>query len=379
MKQYFLFLLLFFSFSNLDAQRFHQRLKSIISEPHDQKIPSEFSEFRNWFEKSIDDIYFTDLQFIDNQSSRFYKLGLIFRKENKFELGKTGVFIEFRDSVNGKQSPVYINYTEQMDILNYQPNFTPSDYNPNDLRKKTEYAMLVSSVSEKQIVANAINFYAPYGDKISPLKFIIDDINKRSKVKLKIDEKTPDPLDSIVKQIYLQTNELPHKLIYDLYLKDSDTNKSYKRFIDFFAMVSSPDMSDFVDDLASLRGFFQVAKGDLKLEIPNNLVQLLGDKSNETLMLLPADIHFRTIQYYQDEPFIEIKFELYKDPSSLSFKIPNEIKLNPSPIIPNNERELPIYNTSQIENISLHVYKKKALIFLNQNNSMIKIGEHLFF
>src|SRR5690606_11687095 len=202
---YVFFVLLIFS-SGLFGQRFHQSLSSIVSEPHEHKIPNQLIHFHNWFDKTIDNIYFSDLQFTNgtNNSSNFYKFRLIFRKQNQFEIGKNGLKLEFLDSLNGKPNPIYLNYVETIPLLAYDPHFDPQTYNPNDFRKKFEYGLRIQSLSQPQVLANIINHFAVDDPKKSPLMYIVEDIKKRSKIKLQIDENSTNPLDSILTQIYRQ-------------------------------------------------------------------------------------------------------------------------------------------------------------------------------
>lgn len=362
------------------AQRYHQGLNQILNQPHKRLLPDKFNYFHQLFEKSIESVYFTDIQFTNGThvNSQFIKLGLLFKKEKEVKWGNSGLKLEFKDSVNGREYPIYVNFYEDVPLNAYDNKFTPKEYNPYDFEKKMEYGMRIQSLTEPQALANIINIFGISSPDKTAFRYIIDDISKRSEVKLNVDENSPDAFTHLLNQIYAVTKNYPHNFLYSLYIKDSDPKKNLKNLNLFFRSYTPSNISDIIDDYASMKAEFQVERQKVFLNLPKEFIRFQQENSQikhpDFLSLNIGEAQLKVFQGVDIESHIKIHFNyIYPTKESFLFEIPNEIKLNPS-VISDKNRTLRAFNTKDVKEVKLKIFEKETEISLVFQHEEIKIG-----
>lgn len=398
MKITYLILLFFLSFTCFGqnvSNRYYPSLKNLLpSDINDKKMSEDFNYFDTWIGEITDYTYYKDLQTSSSPKgeSSFYSLGLIFKKNNIFSIGNSGIqFIVNKDKEDFTY-PVNIKFQERLDILAYLRSFDPNTYNVNDLKGKFSLALVILNFTQEQTIANFLNNYFGYevNAKSTNLQKMIKDLEKKAKIKIEVDETNDDKiLSKVATQIYSQTQRYSSDVLYDIYIKSIDKDKERSNFDSFFRSYSSEyDISDFVDKTTSYQANLHISNKDISILFPQEIIQTFiksNDSqfavSSEFLEINPEYIELKTINT-TEKKCIELTITMHKsDKRDLFFKVVNEIKLNKHSYLKENKRELQIQNIDNIDKVIFSIFKDKLKVefsFKNVSDDQLIVFEQSF-
>lgn len=354
------------------ANRYYPPVKNLFNEPHDRQMPVHFNYFDNWIKNLTQAVFYKDLQ--QSASSKgdasFLSMGLIFKRQNNFAIGNSGLLLTINKDKPDFSVPVNIQLEQKLRILAYLRSFDANSYDPADLRKKYELALMVFNLSEEQILAAFINRHANYQDKkTTPVQQLLADLKKKAKVTVAIDEKNDRQiLKSIATQVYAKTGKYASVVLYDIYIKAKDPKQEARNFADFFRKFHPGDASAHLDETVAYEATVAIPKTELSLEIPAQaiLLQPMGsaDKGTsvaKTLEVRPRQIAMKTI-YTGSQKFLEFTLTLAKSNDSTAFTAPQEIRLNKSANLPDSRRELTTFRVTDITQLVLSLAEKELTL-----------------
>lgn len=334
-----LILLLFLSSLFVFAQKkgYYPSLKNrILIESEDKKISNDFKYFDDWVTNFIDPLFCTNFKASTspNGDASLYSLGVIFRKNNHFNIGNSGFELLINKDKENFSYPVTIQMEQKYRILAYLRGFDPNKYNPKDFKNKFGLGLIIYNISQEQAMANFLNRYFPDNDfkaEVSNLQQMIIDLKREKNITIEIDEKKDrNILTNIAKQIYSQTNQYSSDILYDIYIRDKDKKIEHKKFDDFFKGYGGD--SEDIDNVLSYEALIYIKEKNLSVIFPTKTIQLFSsdgqlDKLKERLELKPTYIGIKTVNNI-NEQHIEVEMIFDDNNVEKEFQAVNEIKLN---------------------------------------------------
>jgi hypothetical protein len=105
-----------------NANRYYPSLKNIFSDTMDKKISSDFSYYDTWIRNVIQAVFYKDLQHTvsRNGDASFDSMGLLFKKQNTFQLGNSGIELIINKDKPDFSVPVSIQVEQRHRILAYE-------------------------------------------------------------------------------------------------------------------------------------------------------------------------------------------------------------------------------------------------------------------
>ncbi len=355
-----------------NTNRYYPSFKNILNDDSEKKLPQSLNFFNTWFKKTTYNFYYKDLQ--TNSSPRndakFISLGLILKKDNKFDFGDSGIKIVFNENKENFSESIPITFDNQYKILAYFRSFNPDTFDPKDNKQIFEIILRVLNISEEQAMAHFINTFINSKDekeKNGKKGLLIKDLKKEAKIKLNFNNIENVTLSEIAQEIYKNSNTYSSNVLYDVYISDKKKENEEKKLKNYFRPFLNEDLSEFISDIISYQGSITFANKGLSVIFPKSIIQLVEkDKENNSETLLdeeyrinPFAIEYKSI-ITKEKKGIEVSFILNTDKTSNKFfKAPNEIKLNSHPFLEDNKRVVNSYKVGEIKKITLFFTENK--------------------
>ncbi|UPT70331.1 MAG: hypothetical protein M0D53_14730 [Flavobacterium sp. JAD_PAG50586_2] len=384
MKNVFLTAGLLFAFT-LTAQtnRYYPSLKNLFSEHMYKQMSGEFNYYDTWIKGVTQAVFYTDLQHkaSNKGDASFDSMGLIFKKQNTFKLGNSGIELIINKDKTDFSTPVNIQVAQKYRILAYEPTFDINSYDPKNFKKKYELGLVILNLSEQQVLAEFINRYISNRNdkKNTAIQRLVSDLKKEAKIKITVDEKNDTALlTNIANQIYDQTKKYASSVLYDIYLKTNDPKKEAENFASFFRKYHPDNPSGYIDEVVSYEATIAIPKTEVSVTIPKEVLQVftIDPNSNATLTtetaleVKPKQIEMKTINTVKNK-CVQFTLTLPKNNSNASFKILNEIALNTHPFLKPNQRTLTTFKVADIKELIFSITNKEIqveMIVKHENN-----------
>lgn len=385
MKIKLIFLCMFLSFTcfgQKPTNRYYPPLKNLMPfDTSDKKMSEDFKYFDTWLREITEQTFYKDLQTSSSPrgDATFYSLGLIFKNNNEFTIGNSGIQIIVNKGKEDFSYPVNIKMQEKYKILAYLRSFDPNNYDVEDFKSKFSLGLIILNITQEQAMANILNNYFGYesNSKSTNVQKLIKDLSKEAKIKIEIDEKNDEKiLSKIVTQIYTQTERYSSDVLYDIYIKSKDKKKEQYNFDNFFKSFSSEYyMSEFIDKTISYEANLNISNKDISVIFPQDIIQTFRKSDNEQFVLStenleikPELIEMKSINTI-GKKCIELTLLTYKsDKDQLIFKVLEEIKLNKHPFLTDNKRNLEIYKVNKIDKVIFSIYESRLEIEFRFND-----------
>lgn len=384
MKNLFLTAGLLFAFT-LTAQtnRYYPSLKNLFSDNMYKQMSGDFNYYDTWIKGVTQAVFYTDLQHkaSNKGDASFDSMGLIFKKQNTFKLGNSGIELIVNKDKTDFSTPVNIQVAQKYRILAYESTFDINSYDPKNFKKKYELGLVILNLSEQQVLAEFINRYITNrkDSKSTAIQRLVSDLKREAKVKITVDEKNDTSLlTTIANQIYDQTKKYASSVLYDIYLKTNDQKKEAENLTSFFRKYHPDNPSGYIDEVVSYEATIAIPKTEVTVTIPKEVLQVftIDPNSNATLTtetaleVKPKQIEMKTINTVKDK-CVQFTLTLPKNSSNASFKILNEITLNTHPFLKPNQRTLTTFKIADIKELIFSITNKEIqveMIVKHENN-----------
>jgi len=373
-KIYCVAVLLFaFTLTAQNANRYYPSLKNLLSDTMDKQISNDFYFYDTWIRNVVQSVFYKDLQHSAsrNGDASFDSMGLLFKRQNTFMLGNSGIELIINKDKPDFSVPVNIQIEQKHPILAYERSFDANSYDPKNFKQKYELGLTIFNLSEVQVLAEFLNgFVSTKKDKkITAVQQLILDLKKEAKIKITVDEKTEKSLlKTIANQVYQQSNKYVSTVLYDIYIKNKDTKKETQMFGNFFAKYNR-NASEYIDEVVAYHANIAIPKTEISVMIPKEVLHVftLDPNTNATvnaeksLEVLPRLIEMKTIQTVKKK-CVEFTLTLAKTTNPASFKVLQEIPLNKHAFLTNDKRSLTKYKVSDIQKLILSVSENEITV-----------------
>ena len=351
-----------------NVNRYYPSLQKIFTSESDKKISKDYKYYDNWIRNNSQSVFYKNLQtsLSNNGDSSFLSLDLIFKNQNTFKLGNSGIELIFNKDKSDFSSPIPIQMQDHYRILSYLRNFNPNEYDPKNLKQKFDLGLSIFNLSEETIVNVFLDDFVNdnKNDKLTAVQQMITDLKNEAKINISVDKtKDKNIAEIIASQIQKQTKRLGSDVLYDIYIKSFDKDREESNFRVFFRKITNEDADLYIDAVVAYNAEITIPGNELSIIIPKNTLKIINPKSSSknNIEINPRQIEMKVINT-TEKKCIEFTAILKENNDQTEFNILNEIKFNHHPFISDSKRSLTNFKISEAEKIIFSIYENEIIV-----------------